>query len=107
MIKINNTSYDAYAIVAQDGSMELTFTDGSVDSLVSKLIKGTRIEVFEDDKIVGVYYNRQLDKIEYSNGKITAVLRGSTIAEDDKTNLELAIVELAEIVMSLSGEVSE
>lgn len=104
MIRINDTSYDARVIVAQDGTMSVNFA-GTTQSLseVQALFDSTpKIEIWEEGELVATYYNKEVTSIEAKKldtlYNITIYLRVSKLEESEEKVLQTQIDNILEAV---------
>lgn len=107
MIKINDTEYDAKVVVAQDGTMSVTFLGTSQTlSDIEVLFNSTpRIEVWEDSELIATYFNKEITSLNAKKVNnlynVTIYLRVSKLEISEEKKLQTQIDNLLDTVNSI------
>ena len=114
MIKINNTEYDATAVVSGNNTMAITFLNGTVKTIAdAEALFGSslKIEVFENNELTGTYYNKSIASVTAkSNGadsyRITILLGVTRIQESVEDTLKKELKAVNEVLSSVKENAS-
>jgi methyl-accepting chemotaxis protein len=107
MIKINDTEYDAKVVVAQDGTMSVTFlgTSQTLSDIEALFNSTPRIEVWEDNELIATYFNKEITSLNAKKVNdlynVTIYLRVSKLEISEEKKLQTQIDNLLDTVNSI------
>ena len=107
MIKINDTEYDAKVVVAQDGTMSVTFlgTSQTLSDIEALFNSTPRIEVWEDNELIATYFNKEITSLNAKKindlYNVTIYLRVSKLETSEEKKLQTQIDNLLDTVNSI------
>ena len=118
MIRINGVMYNAFVTTASDGSMMFTFdSNDTLEQIESVFQADLKVEVYEGNEVVAVYYNKETRSITVSGKdprRVIVTLVTSPISVDVEARLEEHIREISETadvngdgIAELAGMVSD
>jgi methyl-accepting chemotaxis protein len=107
MIKINDTEYDAKVVVAQDGTMSVTFlgTSQTLSDIEALFNSTPRIEVWEDNELIATYFNKEITSLNAKKVNdlynVTIYLRVSKLETSEEKKLQTQIDNLLDTINSI------
>ena len=107
MIKINDTEYDAKVVVAQDGTMSVTFlgTSQTLSDIEALFNSTPRIEVWEDNELIATYFNKEITSLNAKKindlYNVTIYLRVSKLETSEEKKLQTQIDNLLDTINSI------
>lgn len=107
MIKINDTEYEAKVVVAQDGTMSVTFlgTSQTLSDIEALFNSTPRIEVWEDNELIATYFNKEITSLNAKKVNdlynVTIYLRVSKLEISEEKKLQTQIDNLLDTVNSI------